>query len=375
MLAWIGFALSAIPFLLFFRNLRAYSPPGPPSAEDRPRVSVLIPARNEEDAIGAALEAVLRSRDVDLEVVVLDDDSQDGTAAVVAERAARDSRVRLERAPPLPPGWCGKQHACAVLAGHARHDVLVFVDADVRLAPDALARAAGFLESSGADLVSGFPGQVTVTFLERLLLPFMHFLLLGFLPMDFMRLSRSPGFGAGCGQWFVARRSAYEAVGGHGAIRESLHDGVRLPRAFRSAGFRTDLFDATDLASCRMYRSGGEVWRGLAKNATEGLGSPGAIVPWTVILGGGQVLPLVLLVLGLRGGPAAAAAPVAAMAVTFSYLIRFAAAVRFRHAWDGAVLHPLGIVLLLAIQWQALARKALGGAPSWKGRSYPVASR
>ncbi len=369
-LAWIALALSAIPFLLFFRNLRAFAPPAAAPPGPVPSISVLIPARNEEGSIGAALDAVLGSRGVDLEVVVLDDESDDGTAAIVAERASRDSRVRLERAPALPAGWCGKQHACAVLARHARHDLLVFVDADVRLAPDALSRMARFLLATGAGLVSGFPRQETVTFLERLLLPFMHFLLLGFLPMGLMRKSRSPAFGAGCGQLFAARRDAYEAAGGHGSIRESLHDGVRLPRAFRSAGFATDLFDATDLATCRMYRSAREVWRGLGKNATEGLASPGAIVPWTILLGGGQVLPWGILI---ATGAGAAAGKIAGCAIALSYLVRLAAARRFRHAWDGALLHPLGVVLLLAIQWQALARKIAGGSPSWKGRSYPAA--
>lgn len=369
-LAWLAFALAAIPFLLFFRNLRAYAPPPAASPDAIPSISVLIPARNEEASIGAALDAVLASRGVDLEVVVLDDDSDDGTAAIVTDRASRDPRVRLERAPPLPAGWCGKQHACAVLARHARRDLLVFVDADVRLVPDALARIAGFLHATGAGLVSGFPRQETVTFLERLLLPFMHVLLLGFLPMDFMRRSLSPAFGAGCGQLFAARRDAYEAAGGHGAIRESLHDGVRLPRAFRTAGFSTDLFDATDLATCRMYRSASEVWRGLGKNATEGLASPGAIVPWTLLLGGGHVLPWGILV---ATGGSGAAATVAGCAIAFAYFVRLAAARRFRHPWDGALLHPLGVVLLLAIQWQALIRKLAGRSPSWKGRSYPAA--
>lgn len=368
--AWIAFALSAIPFLLFFRNLRSYAPPSAADPGRRPSLSVLIPARNEEASIGAALDAVLRSHGVDLEVVVLDDASDDDTAAIVASHAVRDPRVRLERAPPLPDGWCGKQHACAVLARHARHDVLVFVDADVRLSPDALARIAGFLHATGVGLVSGFPRQETVTFLERLLLPFMHILLLGFLPIDFMRRSLSPAFGAGCGQLFAARRDAYEAAGGHGAIRESLHDGVRLPRAFRAAGFATDLFDATDLATCRMYRSAGEVWKGLGKNATEGLASPGAIVPWTLLLGGGQVLPWGVLV---ATGGSGAAATVAGCALAFSYLVRLAAARRFRHAWEGALLHPVGVLLLLAIQWQALVRKVAGRSPSWKGRSYPAA--
>ena len=127
---------------------------------------------------------------------------------------------------------------------------------------------------SGAAHASGVPEQVSRTASERLLVPLIHFVLLGFLPIRRMRIDLHPALGAGCGQLFVAFRHAYVASGGHRAIRRTLHDGPKLPRVFRSAGFRTDLFDATDIASCRMFSTGAEVWRGLARNAGEGLGSP-----------------------------------------------------------------------------------------------------
>ena len=193
---------------------------------------------------------------------------------IVRAIASSDRRVRIETAPPLPPGWCGKQHACDVLSRLASHPVLIFLDADVRLKSGAIARMTAFLEQSGSALASGVPEQVTHTFSERLLVPLIHFVLLGFLPIRRMRIDPRPALGAGCGQVFVALRHAYVASGGHRAIRDSLHDGLKLPRVFRSAGFRTDLFDATDIASCRMFSTGAEVWRGLARNAGEGLGSP-----------------------------------------------------------------------------------------------------
>lgn len=385
---WLILAAAAagcalVPAAVYLVNLTVYRPPreGERFGVPRPPVSVLIPARDEEGSIGTAVRSALASRGVELEVVVLDDGSTDRTAGIVRALAAEDDRVRLAAAPPLPAGWCGKQHACARLARLARHDVLVFVDADVRLAPDGLARAVDFLESSGAALVSGFPRQVTGTLLERMLLPLIHFVLLGFLPMWRMRGNRNPAYGAGCGQLFVARRGEYEAAGGHAAIRASLHDGVKLPRAFRRAGFRTDLFDATEVAACRMYTSGREVWNGLAKNATEGLAAPAAIVPWTVLLGAGQVLPpFLLLVLaagrGLGWWPAVPgeALALAALATVAAYLPRLDAARRFRQSLLGAALHPLGVALLLAVQWHALARRLAGRPAAWKGRSYDPGS-
>lgn len=369
-LVYVALALAALPALLFLRNVKLFRPP---AAIDGPlaHISVLIPARNEEQAIGASVEAVLANVGVELEVIVLDDHSTDGTADIVRAIAARDPRVRLEPAPPLPEGWCGKQFACYTLSQLARHPVLTFLDADVRLAPLALTRMHGFLRSSGAALVSGFPRQETGTLLEKLLLPLINWLLVCYLPIGSMRRSLVPGLGAGCGQWFMTTREAYEKVGGHAAVRDSLHDGVKLPRAYRRAGLMTDVCDATDEASCRMYCSAGQVWNGLAKNAREGLGGPVAIWVWTVLLVGGHVLPLFLLT------PPTAwsmrtwlfdALPL--VAVFLSYFTRFACAVKYRQSHIGALLHPVGILLLLAIQWYATLRAWVGRPVGWKGREY-----
>jgi hypothetical protein len=181
-----------------------------------------------------------------------------------------------------------------------------------------------------------------------------------------MRTSTDPRFGAACGQIVVVRRDAYEAVGGHAAIADRLHDGVALARQFRSRGFATDLFDATDTFHCRMYRTALEVWNGFAKNAHEGLGSPRMIVPATLLLLGGQVLPLCLL--SISSSPLVLAFAVIGTAVMFTP--RLFAAVRFRQSLLGALLHPFAICALLAIQWSAFLR-SLGHRPAvWKDRSY-----
>jgi hypothetical protein len=361
--------LAAVPALLYLANLWVYRPAPSPHGDDTPAVSVLIPARNEERSIVASVESALASRGATIEVLVLDDHSEDKTAALVARITERDPRVRLLSAPPLPPGWCGKQHACHVLAQAARYPVLCFLDADVRLEPDALARLEACRKQSGASLVSGIPYQETETFLERLVIPLIHFILLGFLPMAWMRRSRHPAFAAGCGQLFLADREAYEQVGGHAVIRETLHDGIRLPRAFRAAGRRTDLCDLTDLARCRMYRGAGELWHGLAKNATEGLASPGMIGPASLLLLGGQVQPFALLACSAWLSPDAGM--LAASAAGLAYLPRLMGVLRFRQSLLGALLHPVGVSLLLVIQWYALMKSLIGRPATWKGRSYP----
>ncbi len=368
--------LAVIPSGLFFVNLRLYRPLPAAAPGRRWGVSVLIPARDEAGNIRACLESVLANEGVDLEVIVLDDQSSDSTGAIVRGMAGCDARVRLEASPPLPAGWCGKQHACHVLSRLATHSVLVFLDADVRISPTTLARAAATLDGGESgervSLLSGIPLQITGTLMERLLIPLIHFVMLGFLPMGRMRASRSTAYGAGCGQIFVARRDDYFRAGGHAAIRQSLHDGLGLPRAFRRAGLRTDLFDATDSAICRMYRSGSEVWRGLSKNATEGMAGPAAIVPWTLILFVGQVGPFLLAVMllfqGLKTPGAVGAFCLSCVGIIAVYAVRLVAAVRFHQSRLGAVLHPVGIVILLIIQWSALVRKVVGKPPEWKGR-------
>jgi hypothetical protein len=371
-LAVVGLALAALPAALTLANLRVFRrAPQPPAERACPAVSVLVPARNEERAIGRLCRDVLSSVGVDLELVVLDDDSDDATAEIVSRIAAEDARVRLVEGKPLPAGWCGKQHACWQLAQAARHDTWVFLDVDVAPTPDAVARAVAFLEASGASLVSGFPRQTTTSFLDWLLLPLIHFILLGFLPVARSRQDNSPGMAAGCGQLFVTRRADYDRAGGHEAIRASLHDGVKLPRAYRRAGLRTDIFDATDIASCRMYDRDADVWRGLSKNATEGIGSPATIVPFTILLAGGQVLPVVLAAWGVatawQGWPRWAIA-VASVAAVLAFVPRLLDAVRFRQGIASGLLQPLGVALFLVIQWAALGRKLLGLKTSWRGR-------
>jgi len=172
----LAFLCATVPAMLWVWNILIYREPGAGSCGDTGTclppegVSVLIPARNEEGVIAASIESLLASRGIEIEIIVLDDCSTDRTAEIVRNIAMRDARVRLRSSPPLPGGWNGKQHACYALAQAARSNVLCFLDADVRLAPEALAAMSGFLSRTGSDLVSGFPRQETATPLEWLLL-------------------------------------------------------------------------------------------------------------------------------------------------------------------------------------------------------------
>jgi hypothetical protein len=259
-----------------------------------------------------------------------------------------------------------------VLSQHARFSLLLFVDADVRLQPQAVSSAAAFLLARDVALASGFPRELASSAAERLLIPMIHFLLLGYLPMALMRRRPDVGLGAGSGQFIIVRKDAYQRAGGHAAIRGSLHDGLMLPRAFRRAGLRTELFDATEIASCRMYEGARALWAGFSKNATEGMATPRALPLWTVLLFGGHVLPWIGLPLA-----AAVNAPFPAMAmwmaaVAANIALRGALAFRFRQDWAYILLHALSVLVLLALQWTALLNARRGQATAWRGRSYPA---
>lgn len=368
-LAIAAACLALLPLSLALLNLRLLQAPAerPPTGTT---VSILIPARNEEENIAACVEAALASKDAAIEVVVLDDHSDDRTAPIVEALARADPRVRLERAPPLPAGWCGKQHACHVLAQRSLYPVLLFIDADVRLAPKAAGAAAGFLLSRDIGLASGFPRQLTEGAAERLMIPLIHLLLLGYLPVALMRRRFDVGLGAGCGQFIIVRKDAYLRAGGHAAIRTSLHDGLKLPRAFRRAGIRTDLFDATGLAACRMYKGGRALWSGFAKNATEGMATSRALPLWTVLLLGGHFLPWVLLPVSVAVAAPPTAITAAAAGVVANLALRAALAARFRQSGASILGHPLSMLALLALQWSALMQAWLGKPASWRGRTY-----
>jgi glycosyltransferase involved in cell wall biosynthesis len=363
--------LAGFPALLYLANVKLFRLPRFQWQGEPPAISLLIPARNEEQGIRAALESAVASVGVTLEVIVLNDASTDSTAEIVKDFATKNSNVRLETAPPLPEGWCGKQHACWTLAGLASHETISFLDADVRLAPTALLRMHGFLKSSDAALVSGFPRQEMGTFLERLIIPLINWLLLCYLPLARMRKSTQPGLGAGCGQWFTTTKADYFRVGGHGhpLVRNSKHDGIKLPRAYRKEGLMTDLCDATDDATCRMYRSAGQVWKGFAKNAGEGMGGNVSIWIWTILLAGGHILPLVILIDWLIAEkPTDCNFWVLCVAALLSLIPRLHACRRFHQSWLEVVFHPLGIAALLGIQWYALIRRMVGKPVGWKGR-------
>lgn len=318
------------------------------------RVSVLLPVRDEAERVGRCLTSLLAQEGVpELEVVVLDDGSTDGTAEVVRAVAAGDARVRLLTGHPLPDGWLGKPHACQQLADAATGDVLVFVDADVLLAPHAVAASVALLEETGLDLLSPYPRQEAPG-ATALVQPLLQWSWLTFLPLRLAERSPRPSLAAANGQLLAVRRTAYDRAGGHAAVRDAVVEDVELLRALKRTGGRGGVCDGTTLATTRMYDTWGELVDGYGKSLWT------LPVPTVALLALLYVLPPVAALRGSRIG-----------------LIGYAAGVLGRvvsaRRSDGrtlpdALLHPLSVTAFcgLAVRSRVMHRR---GALTWKGRS------
>lgn len=399
-MSWL-LILSAIGFFAAFfvavqtlRNLAIYAP-APVGAEppEGATLAVCIPARNEEGNIEDCVRAVLASELPGLRCVVYDDESTDRTTAILQRLQGEDDRLVICPTTAKPADWNGKQWACSRMCALSfapdtdsglgcSHALLI--DADVRLSPDAPSRAlAAFADadarvrtldgSRGLGLLSTFPRQVTRTLSEHLAVPMIFFLLFGYLPMRGMRRSLQPSMSAACGQFMLVGRDAYAESGGHEPFKDSMHDGVKMPRAIRRAGYSTDLFNGTDLASCRMYRGLVETWRGFAKNAYEGLGSVALLVFLTVAHGVGHILPPIVVVWSAietaRGGEGAWLPGVIALAaIVVAVGSRLAIVRTVRHSAVGVALHPVAVAMMTAIQWHSFVLHVTGRR-SWRGRT------
>jgi hypothetical protein len=366
---WLLSALGWAQAALVADNLHRFRPPAPAATGPVPRVSVLVPARDEAPRIGALVRSVLAQTDVELRVWVLDDQSRDGTADAATAAANGDSRLTVLSGAPLPPGWVGKCHACHQLAEAADGDWLVFLDADTVLAPGAIASVVAFAERERAGLVSLFPAQVMGSFGERLMLPLLMYTLLGFLPLGLAAGRPEPSLAAANGQFLAFSRAAYDAIGGHQAVANDLVEDMALARAIKARGLKLVIADGGPWVRCRMYDGLGTLWRGFQKNLYPAFGGrPGPFLAgWAMLVALGAA-PLALAAAGLALGRPDWWGPGLA-AIAAGWTTRAMLAARLGQPWASVPAHPLAMTLLAALaidSWRAWA----AGHVAWKGRAY-----
>lgn len=362
-LTWAG-SLGAIALTAHsFVNLRAVRVPPDDPEPVAERVSVLLPVRDEATQVGDCLAALLDQLGVpDLEILVLDDQSGDGTADTVRRVAAADPRVRLLQGTPPPPGWLGKPHACHQVAQAATGSVLVFLDADVRLAPHALAATVDLLRSADLDLVSPYPRQLAETVAERLLQPLLTWSWLTTLPVMLVERSARESLSAANGQLIAVDAAAYRAAGGHEAVRDRVLDDIGLMRAVKRSGGRAGVADGSRVALCRMYTDWSQVRDGYGKSLWEAFGSPAGAAG---VIAGMTVLYVVPPAAALRGSLMGLAGYAAAAVGRYVIAERTGG-----RSMPDCLTHPASVVLLGWLTADSFRRHRRGSL-SWKGRQLP----
>lgn len=338
-----------------------------------PFISVLVPARDEEDNIRRCLESLQKQDYPGFEVLVLDDNSADGTAEIVAGMAAEDKRIRLIPGEPLPEDWAGKPFACYQLARQAGGEWLVFVDADTTHAPHMLRSVLDMALKSKASMLSGFPRQLAPTLPLKIVMPLLYFVILGWLPIWWLQRARHPKPSLAIGQFLLFPRDEYWRIGGHKVVQSRIAEDVWLGIETSRRGGRHVATDLSTIVSCNMYRGMGAAWHGLSRSiysvtAISPLGLFGLMIaaaffyvgPFYWLWRGLFVIDTTLLW-----------REIVVLQVIVILLMRWLVDNRFKEPAGSFFFHPLGLMFLFLDVLYAGGRYLVGAGISWKERVYP----
>jgi glycosyltransferase involved in cell wall biosynthesis len=239
---------------------------------DRPGVSVLIPARNEENNIGTLLSHLSQLHYENLEIIIYNDNSEDATLEVIESFAEHDSRIKVLNGHDLPAGWRGKNHACHRLAEQAKGEFLLFLDADVQVKGSIIESAVASIEKYNIDLLSIFPLQLMQTKAEKIIVPIMNWILVSLLPLAMVRLTRNPSFAAANGQFMMFRAEVYRKEMFHSRLRNRPVEDIAIARFMKEKGYRVQTLLGNEEISCRMYDNGRDAIGGFSRSTPQFFG-------------------------------------------------------------------------------------------------------
>jgi len=369
LLIWLLLAAQTLVNLMVFRELDRASPGGSP--DSWPMVSIVIPARDEERSIAATIDAALAQDYPRFEIVAVDDGSTDRTAAEIAARVG-DPRLTTLSCPPPPDGWLGKPHALSQGASRATGEWLLFMDADVRLAPSTLRQAVGSCESEGWDHLTLLAHFEQRGFWEEVAMPLLPVFFFIFTP-SFLALSRKRALAFGGGAFNLVRRRAYDAIGGHRRIASSVVDDIRLAMELKAAGFATRTRLGMHLVRLRMYHGLREIVEGFTKNAhAVWSGRERVMVAASGVLLIINLLPFAWLPLGALFPREALLPPWSWVGASLALLLGCRLVVQRRQGfrlWSVAF-HPLAILVGAFVTLRSLHMAYREGVVRWRGREY-----
>lgn len=321
-------------------------------------VEILIPMRDEAVNATAVVSSALAQRQLSsLKVRALDDGSKDATLSILQGIDSQNFEVVVGNEPPA--GWLGKNFALATLANRATADYLVFIDADVRLEPDAVAAAIKLLNDRKLDYLSPYPRQIAKSLLERLVQPLLQWSWLATLPLLAAERSLRASTVVANGQFFIVRSAAYKAIGGHAAIKGEVLDDMELARSLRRGGFRGTVVDGSQLAACRMYESNRNLLAGYLKSQWRAFGGVAGAIISIFLLTLTSIAPVLFAASGYRSGA------ISYFAIVISRLL---VAIRTRSSLTSAFLHPIAIAIWIALIATSVVLKR-SGKLSWRGRA------
>jgi glycosyltransferase involved in cell wall biosynthesis len=359
-------SLAALVLVVF--NLFAW-PSGREGGRIPGRVSVCIPARNEGRRIVPCVAAILGGSQRPDEVLVYDDGSTDGTPDVLERLTEAEPCVRVIRGGELPAGWMGKPWACHRLAEAATGDVLVFLDADTVANEECLARLGSIMVRKRADFVSALPEQATGTLSEQMVVPLLDLSYLCWLPLPLVWLAPWPWLRVANGQLLAVRREALERAGGWEKVGAEIAADVKLCSNVKATGGRAVYADGSRMAYGRLFHSRAQLWRGLSRMLYHrGPGLLGIVL--SLFLYGGVLLaPYIGVIQAIRGYEGLLLPSL--VGIGANHLIRIATAVRLRQTSNGVVLHPVGLLWMIALLLNSL-RRSRAGTLWWAGRRYDL---
>jgi chlorobactene glucosyltransferase len=341
----------------------------PPVKIGSPKVSILVPARDEAHNIRACLDSLLNQDYGNYEIMVLDDHSSDGTAEILCAYEKAHSRVSAFTGAPLPAGWLGKHFACHQLSEKADGDYFLFTDADTIHGPRSVSWAMTNLLHHDADFLSAYPRQKIGSLGEATIVPGMYLITSLFLPVWLFLRSKRPFLSFALGQFVMLRSNVFRAVGGYEKIKGCLVDDISLVRNVKAGGFRTLFLDGKDFVTCRMYHGYREAFRGFAKSLYAALDkSLPRLLGTFVLIAAAIIAPLAILAFNLATEAAPSIRLLSALPVAIFFLMWFLSMMDRKLPLYVPFLYPFLFVNLLAIALVSAAKTGYGNGALWKRR-------